>query len=69
MALREFIAPNGELWRVWQGIPTLGRSGFPRLRERRGPDGVAYRGPDRRKSDRRSIASQTPVLSAGLEGG
>lgn len=69
MALREFIAPDGELWRVWQVIPTLGRSGFARLRERRGQDVVRYQGPDRRKGDRRSIASQAPVLAEGLEGG
>lgn len=69
MALREFIAPDGELWRVWQVIPTLGRSGFARLRERRAKEVVASEGPDRRKCDRRSIASQTAELSAGLEGG
>ncbi len=69
MALREFIAPDGELWRVWQVIPTLGRSGFARLRERRGKNAVAYEGTERRRRDRRSIASQTPVLAEGLEGG
>jgi len=69
MALREFIAPDGELWRVWQVIPTLGRSGFARLRERRGQDVVAYKGPERREADRRSASPQTLVLAEGLEGG
>ena len=69
MALREFIAPDGEQWRVWQVIPTLRRSGFARLRERRAKGVAAYEGPDRRKADRRSPGSQTPVLAAGLEGG
>jgi hypothetical protein len=69
MALREFIAPDGEQWRVWQVIPTLGRSGFARLRERRTKDAAPYEGADRRKGDRRSPGSQTPVLAAGLEGG
>lgn len=70
MALRTFLAPDGLLWNVWDVACAPGASAFrPRLRERRGQDVLLYRGPERRRGERRRSPAGVSVVPPALAGG
>lgn len=63
--MREFTAPDGRMWRVWQVVPTCYGTVYdrPRHRERRGQDVLLYKGPERRRSERRKgLPAMRPVV-------
>lgn len=66
MGLRNFVAPDGAEWRVWNVVPNLALDEVSREWERRGQDVLAYDGPDRRQGEQRSL---TPFVSPQLTGG
>jgi len=64
MPLRSFTTRDGVRWDVWGVRPLPGPTGRTerRVRERRGQDLLLYKGPERRRSDRRQAA---PPQGAG----
>ena len=72
MALRTFTAPDGTSWKVWQVTPSRPPAGHAerRVRDRRSPDPVLrWKGPERRKGERRKGLPRLPLLGGGLEHG
>jgi hypothetical protein len=64
MPLRSFRTPEGAQCDVWEvtGATLPGGHGTRRVRERRGQDVLRYRGPERRKGERRKGAASGVTL-------
>ena len=71
MPLRSFTAPDGALWRAWEVTPKAGTGSVERrARDRRSPDPVLrYKGPERRKRERRRGLAGFSVLPGDLQQG
>jgi hypothetical protein len=71
MALRSFRGPDGALWNVWNvdGASVPRSYSVPRVRERRGQDLLSYRGPERRKAERRTVPSGRSLLRGDYAAG
>lgn len=71
MALRDFTAPDGAVWRVWKVAPSIAEAPERRVRDRRSPDPVLlYKGEERRQAERRKgAAARRSLLKGDFEKG